>query len=427
MKFKQFLFVLLIFTGLFTSKPVLPAEQSFASTALKIAITSSTSSILLTSFIYIITKVLEAIPDNDKIIEVQHNDEFKTTKLLLKKVQDSSRNKKLFLTFAPEIIAFSSLNQLIATVRYDLINQGLIKNNKTLFIIGSGISTIILFYKYLKFINIRLKQAVKKNDLNEIKLLSYLGANINGPYFDANFLEKALQSKQTETAKFILNHPLFVMSSKDLDTYFRIALHNYLDDIVEILIKKGFDINKPYKENKTYLEYFLYKKQLKMSKFLVKHGAYKFRDGSNIIDHSNEISQIQELWDISLVKYVNQGNIGVIKERLSVGANPYVRVKYNTQINNDVVEVNTSLYRFVLHSAQEPSLSVISKELLKANGETKVVDQNTPNQDLCQICIDIGNGELYPTKCKHYFHINCLNQWLKGNGNGKCPTCRTEQ
>lgn len=429
MKFKQILLVFIVFSGLFTSKPTFPTEPSFASKALKVAITTSVSSLLLTSFSYMITKLYESVAHLDKKIEIKPNEELKLLTIFAKKIQNAGLNKKLFLTFAPEIITFSCISQLSSTIRFDLINPHIEKkSNKVLFIIGSGICTLIFVYKYLKFINLKLKKAVENNDLSQIKLYSNLGANINFPYHDKNLLEKALVDKQTETAKFILNHPLYVMSSKDLDLYFNLALKNYLDDIVEILIKHGFNINKIYKENKTYLEYFIYKKQLKIAKFLVKHGANKFRDGSDVIDHAHEIAQIQDFWNKSLGKYIKLVNIELIQERISVGANPYVRVNYKKQINNEEIEVDTSLYRYFIYvGGQGPLESTICKELLKANGDVKIVDANTDNHDLCPICQDVGDGELYPTKCKHYFHVTCLNNWLNGNGDGICPTCRAEQ
>lgn len=40
----------------------------------------------------------------------------------------------------------------------------------------------------------------------------------------------------------------------------------------------------------------------------------------------------------------------------------------------------------------------------------------------CPICIQLIDNDLLETKCKHYFHSNCLNCWLEKSVN--CPMCR---
>lgn len=271
-----------------------------------------------------------------------------------------------------------------------------------------------LLSKYFIFMTNNLKEAIVKADIIGIKAYSIWGAKINK--LEDNTIPNLLESKKTEIAKLILNHPFFVLPQKDIDKYADLTLYNQLDDIMEILIKKfGFNINKIYKEGKTYLEYFFYKQNLKSVKFLVKHGAWKFSDGTHVLEHIDRIEEISLQLNKNLVKAISQRNLETIKLAISVGANPHTGAQ--------------SIYRFNINFlANDPNANEIFKELLKANGDVKIVDANSENHDLCSICQDVGDGELYPTKCKHYFHITCLNQWLNNPiGAGKCPTCKTEQ
>lgn len=51
-------------------------------------------------------------------------------------------------------------------------------------------------------------------------------------------------------------------------------------------------------------------------------------------------------------------------------------------------------------------------------------DINIEKNDFqCSICIDnIADNELFITKCRHYFHIECIKLWMKESNS--CPNCR---
>ena len=47
----------------------------------------------------------------------------------------------------------------------------------------------------------------------------------------------------------------------------------------------------------------------------------------------------------------------------------------------------------------------------------------------CTIClenINIEYGNIKKLKCKHIYHINCINEWFKNKKN-TCPNCRLTQ
>ncbi|PIN03830.1 hypothetical protein CDL12_23647 [Handroanthus impetiginosus] len=49
-----------------------------------------------------------------------------------------------------------------------------------------------------------------------------------------------------------------------------------------------------------------------------------------------------------------------------------------------------------------------------------------PDRSRCTICLsEIGDGEEgRELNCKHIFHRNCVDQWLRCDGGATCPICR---
>ena len=52
-------------------------------------------------------------------------------------------------------------------------------------------------------------------------------------------------------------------------------------------------------------------------------------------------------------------------------------------------------------------------------------DNNNLDKNNCNICLNFfdNNEKIIKLKCSHYYHINCIEIWLKKHSN-KCPTCR---
>ena len=60
-------------------------------------------------------------------------------------------------------------------------------------------------------------------------------------------------------------------------------------------------------------------------------------------------------------------------------------------------------------SFQHRTLNILSKFNFLINSEEK-----------CSICMESSN--LIQLQCKHLFHENCINEWVKNNDT--CPICR---
>jgi len=77
-----------------------------------------------------------------------------------------------------------------------------------------------------------------------------------------------------------------------------------------------------------------------------------------------------------------------------------------------------------LSQLQDVKIGLINKNLLKKS-HTEIYFDNV-NTDLCVICQDdiINNQIIRKIKCKHIFHIDCIDKWFLENK--KCPTCKYE-
>jgi hypothetical protein len=54
-------------------------------------------------------------------------------------------------------------------------------------------------------------------------------------------------------------------------------------------------------------------------------------------------------------------------------------------------------------------------------------DNDNLDKNNCNICINVfdNNEKIIKLKCSHYYHIKCIETWLKKHSN-KCPMCRIE-
>lgn len=52
----------------------------------------------------------------------------------------------------------------------------------------------------------------------------------------------------------------------------------------------------------------------------------------------------------------------------------------------------------------------------------KFINIINKNQKQCSICLSIIKNTIVITPCFHYFHKNCLSEWLSYNYS--CPMCR---
>ena len=61
------------------------------------------------------------------------------------------------------------------------------------------------------------------------------------------------------------------------------------------------------------------------------------------------------------------------------------------------------------------------------NNKFRIYFKLPKHLDDCGICLEeMQRLSVVTTKCKHYFHINCLNKWRNTNQQEPCPLCRTQ-
>ena len=58
--------------------------------------------------------------------------------------------------------------------------------------------------------------------------------------------------------------------------------------------------------------------------------------------------------------------------------------------------------------------------------ETKITLIDESNSDKCSICHEeyVINTIVKILLCKHFFHCDCLSEWVISNRKSKCPLCR---
>jgi hypothetical protein len=96
---------------------------------------------------------------------------------------------------------------------------------------------------------------------------------------------------------------------------------------------------------------------------------------------------------------------------VSVSISPIVTTYYTTHTT-----------QFDMNDLQDVKIGLINKKLLLSS----TVEKNKDEDKVCVICQDnIDLNDIVRTiKCKHSFHINCIDQWFTENK--KCPICKFE-
>jgi hypothetical protein len=99
---------------------------------------------------------------------------------------------------------------------------------------------------------------------------------------------------------------------------------------------------------------------------------------------------------------------------VSVSISPIVTTYYTTH--------TTHTTQFDMNDLQDVKIGLINKNLLLSS----TVEKNKDEDKVCVICQDnIDLNDIVRTiKCKHSFHINCIDQWFTENK--KCPICKFE-
>ena len=76
----------------------------------------------------------------------------------------------------------------------------------------------------------------------------------------------------------------------------------------------------------------------------------------------------------------------------------------NAELSNEMVDYN------IVTSESIPYLTTI---------------ENYPDDTECTICLETITSNCTKLDCNHYFHLNCIRNWLF-RGNSTCPLCRAQ-
>ena len=74
-----------------------------------------------------------------------------------------------------------------------------------------------------------------------------------------------------------------------------------------------------------------------------------------------------------------------------------------------------------------------SRALKEYNKKIMLLNRHAEDNISCSICYEVINDDQYIDSfiCKHFFHNECMNNWLKTKFNNKeeptCPMCREQK
>ena len=95
--------------------------------------------------------------------------------------------------------------------------------------------------------------------------------------------------------------------------------------------------------------------------------------------------------------------------------------EFNFTHNDNNIEDNIgdNLYENIITALTDAEFSNLEKINYK--------DNDNLYKNNCNICLNVfdNNEKIIKLKCSHYYHINCIETWLKKHSN-KCPMCRIE-
>ena len=124
--------------------------------------------------------------------------------------------------------------------------------------------------------------------------------------------------------------------------------------------------------------------------------------------------------------YIDRKTIGVLTEIYS-----NFPIPINTIINNIknkkfkiVGNVNNSLYNYIDNLKKDRWINIDNK--LTFYNEFTHKEKLSIVNDKCGICYEQFDVFVYKLPCRHYFHINCLEEYILNNLSGeiiKCPYC----
>jgi len=100
------------------------------------------------------------------------------------------------------------------------------------------------------------------------------------------------------------------------------------------------------------------------------------------------------------------------------------RIRSLSIIPYSPIVTNINFNYETLSNLQDIKVGLINKNILKNSKiELHVCKLNN---DLCVICQDdiMYNDIIRKIKCKHIFHIDCIDKWFSENK--RCPTCKYE-
>lgn len=131
-------------------------------------------------------------------------------------------------------------------------------------------------------------------------------------------------------------------------------------------------------------------------------------------------------FNISNVK-PNQYNIGLGYFRFIYGLFSILYYSFTLDKDfNPIILINVISLIFSIIKNAELSNEMVDYNIVTSESIPYLTITNDfPDNHECTICLETIIGNCTKLDCDHYFHLNCIRNWLF-RGNSTCPLCRTQ-
>ena len=222
------------------------------------------------------------------------------------------------------------------------------------------------------------------------------------------FLSYAIKRKNEEISKLIITLPLLDLSYKDSkgNSYLHLAVINGLINIIELLIKKGININSQNNEGNTPLHYAYNINNIKIISILIgNHAELNIKNNNGLIPENIELNSLNDNINDSFNDFYYKSYYNNIDKNISTKMNNKNAYNIENTNNTKLTETNKNSFKYsvVNFSYSEDEDDNDKKEEKK--DELNILDIQNTDSEVSDI-FNLTSSITYKKKMKDVLNIN---------------------